>query len=135
MSSWPTQQCNGFASAASLASCCAADYKIYKIALLVFRTLTIREPYYLKDLISIYSPVRTLRSSISTTLAVSTAKNKAALAGRAFQNVAPLLWNGTLSQALRTEFLGNTTEKLPINSFKCKLKHELFLVAFGDGTA
>jgi hypothetical protein len=61
--------------------------------------------------------------------------NKSALAGRAFQNFAPQLWNTALSPNLRALALCTSPELLSVSFFKSKLKQELFIAAFGGDAA
>ena len=58
------------------------------------------------------------------------------LAGRAFQNYAPKVWN-SLSEDLRSLALRDTVDndsdsRLSVNAFKSRLKTELFCAAFAN---
>jgi len=85
----------------------------YKVLLLTFKALNGLAPQYMSDLITTYTPSRSLRSQNTGTLVVPRI-DKITAGGRAFSYRAPLLWN-----------------KLPINIrtsdtvtiFKLGLKH------------
>ena len=90
----------------------------FKIACLVFKSLNNLSQSYIQDLIEIYKPTRTLRSSASISLKTPIPPN--AFVGRAFPFNAPKIWNnlshGTRSctslqsfkKCLKTEFLSLT---------------------------
>ena len=63
----------------------------YKIAVLTFKVLLHGQPSYLADLISLYRPLRTLRSSDSLLLAVHDIRT--AMGRRSFSYAAPTIWN------------------------------------------
>jgi hypothetical protein len=64
----------------------------YKIAMLTFRSLDGSAPKYLSDLITLYRPTRTLRSSQSLDLAIPATRLKA-YGDRSFSRMAPFVWN------------------------------------------
>ena len=74
---------------------------MYKINLMTFKSLNGHGPVYVKDLISMYQPSRTLRSSSHGLLSVPRFKLQT-FGGRSFSVGAPTLWNA-LPVALRCE--------------------------------
>uniref|UniRef100_A0A3Q3LX40 Reverse transcriptase domain-containing protein n=1 Tax=Mastacembelus armatus TaxID=205130 RepID=A0A3Q3LX40_9TELE len=64
----------------------------YKILLLTCKALHSIAPPYITDLLHIYSPPRTLRSSSSTLLCTPTVR-LATMGARSFSHTAPRLWN------------------------------------------
>src|SRR6266496_2261474 len=107
-------------------------YRInYKLVLTTFKALTnTASPSYIRDLINVYEPGRSLRSSSANQLVVPSAKdhNKTVLASRAYQNFAPNLWNN-LSPYIRSLAFSNTPPT--IDFLKRKLKADLLTAAFG----
>ena len=107
----------------------------YKVATLTFNALTRGSPAYIRDLITEYKPIRTLRSSSNNLLVVPSTQNNTILANRAFQNYAPKLWN-SLPDNLRCVTAASAAPHRPndsittVNSFKCRLKTVLFTSAF-----
>lgn len=93
----------------------------YKTALITFKVRRSGLPCYLHDMIDDYKPVRTLRSSDEQLLHQPMAK--ISFESRAFPIAAPAVWN-SLSRDTRTA----TT----VNSFKTRLKTELFSTAYCD---
>ena len=91
----------------------------YKIACMVFKCLTGSAPSYLDSLIKLYKPSRSLRSSNSLMLHTPFSRTK--FFDRSFTNAAPRIWN---SLSYKTRSSGT------YESFKAKLKTELFKVAF-----
>ena len=87
----------------------------FKIACLVFKSLKNLSPTYIQDLIEIYKPTRTLRSSASISLKTPIPPN--AFVGRAFSFNAPKIWNN-LSHGTRS--------CASLQSFKKCLKTEFF---------
>ena len=87
----------------------------YKIAVLTFKVLLHGQPSYLADLISLYRPLRTLRSSDSLLLAVPDIRT--AMGRRSFSYAAPTIWN-----ALPLHLRSCST----ISSFCSKLKTHYF---------
>ena len=80
-------------------------YRInFKILLFTYKCLHHRAPVYLKELISLHAPIRTLRSneSLQGTLTVPHFKKKKH-GGRAFSCIAPHLWNSTPSNVRNAE--------------------------------
>ena len=93
----------------------------FKIALIVFKCLNIENfPSYLKDLISIYTPSRTLRSSDSHILNKPVMK-LSTFGDKAFCFAAPEVWNDLPSDIRFTN---------SISIFKKKLKTFYFKKAF-----
>ena len=88
---------------------------------LTFRALQGEAPQYILEMLTPYSPVRTLRSSDQNLLKVPRIKFKTR-GERSFQFVAPSLWN-SLPSSLKT------AETVDI--FKKGLKTLLFRKAFG----
>ena len=88
---------------------------IYKVVLLTFKALHGLAPKYLSDLLEVYTPSRSLRSSTSNLLTSAQSRTKAG--DRAFKSAAPILWNG-LPATLRS--LDS------LNKFKSALKTHLF---------
>ena len=94
----------------------------YKISIMVFKCLNQSDfPSYLKDLISIYTPTRELRSSSDRFLLVKPFMRLATFGQRSFHYAAPTVWN-----ALPYEI--RSLKNLQI--FKTKLKTHYFKIAF-----
>ena len=89
----------------------------YKVALLTFKILTLRQPDYLSELLHLHIPARQLRSGDKVNQ-LHVCSVKTAFAGRAFSNVAPTVWNSLPCDV--TEDLSLLTR------FKRKLKTHLF---------
>ena len=87
----------------------------FKIACLVFKSLNNLSPSYIQDLIEIYKPTRTVRSSASISLKTPIPPN--AFVGRAFSFNAPKILNN-LSHGTRS--------CASLQSFKKCLKTEFF---------
>ena len=98
-------------------------YRIhFKILLLVFKCFIGTAPAYIKELVTPYSPVRSLRSSDKLLLLDrSLRSSKVSLGDGAFERLAPKLWNG-LPLSIRSS---NS-----LASFKSNLKTHLFRQAF-----
>ena len=92
----------------------------FKIALLVFKSLTGLAPGYLRDLLDLYVPPRTLRSIELSLLKIPRSRTKS-YGDRSFRVSGPRIWN-KLPQDLR-----KATE---IDGFKTSLKCHLFKQAF-----
>ena len=93
----------------------------YKVALFVFKCLYDRDfPSYLKDLISVYSPPRALRSS-DKYLLVKPSINLVTFGQKSFCYAAPDVWN-----KLPFEIRSCTV----LTSFKNKLKTHFYKLAF-----
>ena len=93
---------------------------MYKIALLVFKSLHNLGPVYLKDLLKWYTPSRSLRSASSEQLEVPRAN---LLYGtRSFAHAGPTIWNSLPLDVRKSDTLG---------MFKSKLKTHLFHLAYG----
>ena len=91
----------------------------YKLALLSYKTRSTGTPEYLASLLESYRPARELRSSNKNLLTVL--HLSLALSAKAFCVSAPTVWN-SLSDACREAEL--------VSTFKCRLKTELFNVAY-----
>jgi hypothetical protein len=103
----------------------------FKVAVLTAKALSIGEPCYIRELIVVNRPSRSMRSLIANKLVVPSRNNGTALAGRGFQNYAPTLWNNMLSPPLRALVLAQeANETFSISSFRQRLKTELFAAAF-----
>jgi hypothetical protein len=76
----------------------------FKIAMLTFRSLDGSAPRYLSDLINLYHPTRTLRSSNSLDLIVPKTRLKT-YGDRSFEKMAPLVWNSLPQSVRRTKSL------------------------------
>lgn len=94
----------------------------YKINLMTFKALKGDAPTYITELLEVYQPTRSLRSS-SRGLLVEKRSSKKKTGDRAFSVCAPKLWN-----KLPTEVTNCTT----IGTFKTKLKTHLFKAAFNS---
>jgi hypothetical protein len=95
---------------------------VYKIALFVYKALHGEMPEYITDMINLYCPPRTLRSSIMINLAVPETKPHLKYYGcRSFYHAAPAIWNGLPMNLKNAE---NT------NVFKKGLKTYLFEKAY-----
>lgn len=92
----------------------------FKNLLLVYKALHGLAPDYLSNMITVYEPRRTLRSSDSFLLNVSYSRTKK-FGNAAFSRYAPHLWNNLPENIRCAE---------NINSFKSKLKTYLFSQAF-----
>jgi exonuclease III/uncharacterized surface protein with fasciclin (FAS1) repeats len=96
-------------------------YRIeYKVILLTFKCLKYDEPLYIRNLLNINVPIRSLRSSFALNLDVP--KTKTTYGDRSFMKAAAVLWNN-----LPTE-LKTTEHNLP--TFKSLLKTHQFRLAF-----
>ena len=90
---------------------------------MVFKSLTGTAPSYLCELLTLYHPGRTLRSSDKTLLVVP--KTDQCAGERTFAVAGPRLWNG-LPASIRN--------RPSLNSFKTALKTHLFREAFDLNT-
>ena len=91
----------------------------YKVRLITFNTLHLEQPSYLKDMLAVISPVRSLRSNKGLVLSVPKVKTKTG--ARAFSSCAPTLWN-SLPLHLRSA--------PSVATFRKHLKTYLFDLAF-----
>ena len=98
---------------------------MFKILLLVFKSLNNAAPYYISELITPYEPTRSLRSETSGQLSVPRTRLKT-VGDRAFAAAAPHLWNN-LPAFLRTP----STMPKTTAAFKSRLKAHLFSQAYG----
>ena len=89
----------------------------YKILLLTFKVLNNLGPSYLSDLLQLYTPSRTLRSSADTRLLRIPSFRLKSFGHRTFLYQAAVLWNG-LPQSLR--------HSVSLKAFKSALKTFLF---------
>jgi len=94
---------------------------LYKTALVTFKARQMGVPPYLSDLVTYYRPTRTLRSTGTNLLNVPRRATK--FGSSAFSCAAPTVWNSLSSQIRSCTSL---------NSFKTKLKTELFMAAYTD---
>ena len=94
----------------------------YKLLLYTFKILTGRAPVYLQELLTVYSPSRTLRSENSMTIVAPKVRTKT-YGERCLAKSASTLWN-SLPAKIRHE--------QSIFSFKKQLKTHLFRLAYGD---
>lgn len=96
-------------------------YRIdFKILLLTFKALHSLAPPYLTDLLHIYTPSRTLRSSLSLSLVLPRIRLKT-MGARTFSHAAPRLWNSLPLDIRNIDSL---------HTFKSRLKTYLFTQAF-----
>lgn len=92
----------------------------YKVLMFVFKAINGLSPAYLSELLTIYQPARTLRSSQSTSLIIPKCRYKK-FGGRSFAIQGPTLWNA----------LPATLRNITVFSvFKSQLKTFLFRKAF-----
>ena len=96
----------------------------YKLLLYVFKALNGLAPVYLKDLITVYEPARTLRSE-NAMLVVQPKVRTKTYGERRFDKAASTLWN-SLPSSIRHE--------QSIEAFKKQLKTLLFRRAYSDFT-
>ena len=92
----------------------------YKVLLFIFYAVHNTAPSYLSDIITIYQPKRTLRSSNKMLLAIP--KSCTSYGDRAFTVCGPTLWNG-LPESIR--------DSHSLENFKSKVKTFLFKEAYG----
>ena len=92
----------------------------YRLLLITYKALNGLAPSYIRDLLHDYIPRRSLRSSDQGLLAVPPVR-LSTKGGRAFEVVAPRLWN-SLPQDMR--------EASSVESFRRQLKTHLFRKAF-----
>ena len=93
----------------------------FKILTLTYKILSGTAPVYLKNLVSLYCPNRSLRSASQRFLKRSNLP-RSKYGERAFSNLSPVLWNGLPSAIRMSESL---------NEFKSKLKSHFFIVHYG----
>ena len=105
----------------------------FKVALTTFKVLTTNEPKYLRSLLKLSVPVRSLRSSDKHTLVVPLCKS--ALSSRAFSCYAPKLWN-SLPQPIRDciTHVPGSDNYCKLSVFKSRLKTFLFNTAYDTVT-
>ena len=89
----------------------------YKIALMTYRAINLSGPAYLSDLISIYTPARSLRSSSDTLKLNPPSTHTRTFGERSFSFAAPSIWN-SLPLSIRS----SDTD----SSFRSSLKTYLF---------
>ena len=92
----------------------------FKVLLLVYRALHDQAPEYMRDMLQERTNVRTLRSTVSSQLAVPRSRLKG-FGDRAFSIAAPRLWNA---------LPGFITDCKSVGAFKKGLKTHLFKSAF-----
>ncbi len=94
-------------------------YRIqFKILLFTYKALHNLAPSYLSELLHVYVPTRSLRSSASVTLVVPSVR-LTTVGSRAFSCIAPTIWN-TLPQDIRNS--------LSLSIFKSRLKTLFFFL-------
>ena len=93
----------------------------YKVALICFKCLNGIAPSYLQDLLHVYSPNRTLRSAMDSTILVKPTPNYKSLGERAFTFYGPKIWNSLPSDIRNIK---------SINTFKSNLKTFFFRLAY-----
>ena len=91
----------------------------FQIATLTFKTLKFGQPTYLRDLINIYEPTRTLRSSSQQL--ISKNRTRTVVATRAFKHSSSAIWNNL------PVFIRGCNS---VDNFKHKLKTHLFKLAY-----
>ena len=91
------------------------DRIVFKLALLIYKTLLIGSPSYLSTILTIYRPPFTLRSSNSNLLCATRTKN--VTGSRAFRYAASAIWN-SLPDDIKSV--------CSVESFRMKLKTFLF---------
>jgi len=91
----------------------------FKTALITYKVINTAMPSYLFDLVKLYQPVRSLRSSTSSRLCQPVVKSN--FASRAFSVSGPSVWN---SLSVETRIAES------VNIFKKRLKTELFNTAY-----
>ena len=94
---------------------------IYKICLLCYKALNGSTPSYISDLIHVYEPNRSLRSSLDQRILSKPKTNYKFYGERAFSFFGPCVWN-SLPLSLRYSS--------SITSLKKNLKHHLFVETF-----
>jgi hypothetical protein len=92
----------------------------YKILVLTFRALHDSAPSYIKDLLTIYEPTRSLRSG-GQNLLVGPPTRLKTYGDRSFSAAAPHLWN---------QLPAATRSQTSLSSFKCDIKTLLFREAY-----
>ena len=91
----------------------------FKLATLTFKTLQSGQPTYLRDLVQIYEPVRSLRSSNKRLLCID--RSRTVIASRSFKHSSATVWN-----SLPVDIRDCNT----VDTFKRNLKTYLFKLAF-----
>ena len=91
-----------------------------KLATTVFKVLSCSEPTYLRELLTVYSPTRCLRSSHKHLLTVPACRTT--IASRAFSVTAPVLWNSIDVDLKQSD---------SVAVFKRNIKTRLFRSYFG----
>ena len=97
----------------------------FKIAAITHTVLQSQQPSYLAALIPRYAPVRSLRSSSSSSICVPLRKSSMA-ASRSFSSVAPKIWNA---------LPGHLSSIPTLPAFRRALKHHFFLSAYPGSRA
>jgi Reverse transcriptase (RNA-dependent DNA polymerase)/Endonuclease-reverse transcriptase len=91
----------------------------FKLATSTFKILQSGQPAYLRDLVNLYEPARTLRSSTQHLLCIQ--RTKTAIATRSFKHSSATIWNSLPA---------NIRDCNTVDTFKRKLKTHLFGLAF-----
>ena len=89
----------------------------YEISTLVFNTLRFNSPLYLSNLLSLYIPARSLRSSADKTILNTPSVRTVGFGHRSFSHSAPTIWN-SLPLSVRSSD--------SVSSFKTSVKTHLF---------
>jgi hypothetical protein len=93
----------------------------YKVLVHTYKALGDKSPVYIKNLVHLHQPTRSLRSQIALSLDVPRTKT-ATYGNRAFQVTAPILWNK----------LPDSLKSIPtLNGFKSSLNTYLFRTVYG----
>ena len=100
------------------------QYRIqYKILTITYKALHDQSPVYIRNLLEIYQPRRTLRSQNDSSTLVIPKSRTVTYGNRMFSTVAPKLWN-----ALPSRIRDLST----LCSFKQSLKTHLFIQVYGN---
>ena len=95
----------------------------YKIATICYNVITGTAPPYLSDLLELYTPSRTLRSSADTRIFRMPNRRKRFQAQRAFSFIGPSIWNNLPFSVRHAQTL---------SAFKSQLKTHLFSISYSN---
>ena len=90
----------------------------FKVLLLTYKALNGLAPVYIRDLLNVYNPSRSLRSEVKSRLVIPKVEKKY---GECFSYKAPVLWN-KLPEQIKSA--------VSVVSFKSQLKTHLFRSAY-----
>lgn len=93
----------------------------FKVLMLTYKALNDQSPSYIKEMLEIYHPARSLRSQNTNQLVVPKTRT-VRYGGRSFSSVAPKLWNALPVSIRNSE---------SVNIFKKRLKTHMFKQVFG----